>query len=381
MEKHSSLLTSTSLKQADSKSKAKKITMDEADKEINRLLLSIVSGFSDYFYNVAEEIFEKRPKKIEFNSIRSDRKIGMTGIQLVTVNFTSELGHGRAGLAVKVHNNASQVPDIVKRINFVANRLEKYRFLGVSTARIVFYKEQILVLEGISGESFKISPVPITEKFRLAGKCLASFCGSHNNKVATERYRNLEKQVIDTLPLDQETKSLLSMKYSKFPLENLTLNSGSISFGDFHSGNLLYEINLYKSPILIVHLIDPEFIDTNPGIDRFEDIANFFVNRAIQEFQLKQNLFQITRDIKSFIAGYNEILAYDLMSINKFYPNGDTFNYHLSLGILLSILNLVTMEDVEIEYVKKQAQNRVKIVNYLLDSPSLYTNKPVLIQV
>ncbi len=66
------------------------------------------------------------------------------------------------------------------------------------------------------------------------------------------------------------------------------------------------------------------------------------------------------------------------MSINNFYSNGDTFNYHLSLGILLSILNLVTMEDVDLEYVKRQAQDRVKIVNYLLDSPSLLLNIPVL---
>ena len=95
---------------------------------------------------------------------------------------------------------------------------------------------------------------------------------------------------------------------------------------------------------------------------------------------MKQNLFQISRDIKSFIAGYNEILAYDLMSVKKFYPSGDTFNYHLSLGILLSILNLVTMEDVNLDYVKKQAQDRVKIANFLLDSPSLLSNKPITIQ-
>ncbi|MHA1990049.1 MAG: hypothetical protein ACW981_03460 [Candidatus Hodarchaeales archaeon] len=356
---------------------SQKTGVNEADEEINRLLLSIVSGFSEYFYKVAEDIFEKRPQKIEFNSIRSDRKIGMTGIQLVTVNFSCELGHGRAGLAVKVHTNADQVPEIVSRIDFVASRLDKYRFLGVSTPRIVFHKEQILVLEGISGDSFKTSPVPVTEKFRLAGKCLASFTGPEINKVTTERYRNLEKQVINTLPLEQQTKSFLMEKYSKFPLEELTNNAGSISFGDFHSGNLLYEVTLYKSPILIVHLIDPEFIEKTPNIDRFEDIANFFVNRTIQEFQLKQNLFQITREIKSFIAGYNEILAYDLMALEKCYPNGDTFNYHLSLSILLSILNLVAMEDVNLDYVKNQAKERIILVNYILDSPSFITNQKI----
>ena len=49
------------------------LTADEANAEINQLLLSIVSGFSDYFIDVAPSIFEKKPHNFNFDSIRSDR--------------------------------------------------------------------------------------------------------------------------------------------------------------------------------------------------------------------------------------------------------------------------------------------------------------------
>lgn len=349
----------------------------QTDAEINQLLLSIVSGFSEYFYNVANEIFGRYPKKIAFDSIRSDRKIGTTGIQLVTVNFSCELGHVRAGLAVKIHNNAAEVLPIVENINFLVQCLEPYRFLGVSTPKIVFQKGQILVLEGISGESFRHSPVPITEKFRLAGKCLAALCGSQSHKVNSNRYRSLEKQVLEALPIDENLKKTIGEKLSHFPLEKLSQECGAISFGDFHSGNLLYEINLYKSPILVAHLIDPEFLQKDSDIDRFEDIANFFVNLAIKEFELKNNLFQITREIRSFLAGYNEVLAYALLSIETFYPEGSTFNYHLALGILLSILNLLNI-GMAPAYIDSQVKLRVKLVNLLLDSPPILNNSTEL---
>ena len=80
------------------------LTAAEANAEINSLLLSIVSGFSDYFIGVATEIFEKTPKNITFDSIRSDRKIGTTGIQLVSVNFTCEYGKVLSKAHAKAHD-------------------------------------------------------------------------------------------------------------------------------------------------------------------------------------------------------------------------------------------------------------------------------------
>ncbi|MHA2364883.1 MAG: hypothetical protein ACXAC7_13085 [Candidatus Hodarchaeales archaeon] len=348
------------------------ITPEETDEEINKLLLSIVSGFSEYFYGVAEEIFGSRPQKINFDSIRSDRKIGTTGIQLVSVNFSCELGRGRAGLAVKIYDKASDVAPVISKMEFLSQKIKPYRQLGVSTPSLVFTRKQILVMEGIRGESFRHSTVPITEKYRLAGKCLAVLHGSKVNATFTEQYRTLEKQVIITLPLKESDQEFLLQKFSSFPLEKTAKSSGAISFGDFHSGNLLYEISLYKSPILVSHLIDPEFLEfTNPIHDRFIDIANFFVNRAISEFQLKGNLFQISRELRSFMAGYEEILAYDRRTIKNYYPKTDSFNYHLALGILLSILNLISMPDMSPDYVSQQMKPRIKLTMLLLESPSL----------
>lgn len=354
----------------------KPLTADEANAEINQLLLSIVSGFSDYFINVATSIFEKEPHNINFDSIRSDRKIGTTGIQLVSVNFSCEYGKVQAGLAVKVYRNAAELPPIVEKINFLSDRLKPYYSLGVSTAKIIFQKSQILVMEGITGESFRHSTVPISEKYRLAGKCLAALHGHEANQSNTQHYRELEYATIETLPLNTDAKNFLKEKFQSFPLEKYSQNSGAISFGDFHAGNLLFEINLYKSPLLMSHLIDPEFLQTEPTSDRFEDIANFFVNRAIQEFQIKGKLFQITRELRSFLAGYDEILAYKLKKLKLFYPIGDTFNYQLALGIVLSILNLMSLsESDDTTYISSQMELRLKLAVLLLESPSIIHEK------
>ena len=352
------------------------LSADEANAEINQLLLSIVSGFSDYFIDVATSIFEKVPHNINFDSIRSDRKIGTTGIQLVSVNFSCEYGKVQAGLAVKVYRSAAELPPIVEKINFLSDRLRPYYSLGVSTAKIIFQKSQILVMEGITGESFRHSTVPISEKYRLAGKCLAALHGHEANQANTQHYRELEYATIESLPLNQDAKKFLKDKFQTFPLEKYSKNSGAISFGDFHAGNLLFEINLYKSPLLMSHLIDPEFLQTEPSSDRFEDIANFFVNRAIQEYQIKGKLFQITRELRSFLAGYDEILAYKLKKLKLFYQLGDTFNYQLALGILLSILNLMSLSESEdTSYISTQMELRLKLAVQLLESPSIIREK------
>ena len=358
------------------KAPEKPLTAAEANAEINSLLLSIVSGFTDYFIAVAKDIFEKEPKNINFDSIRSDRKIGTTGIQLVSVNFSCEFGKVQAGLAVKVYRNPNELPPIIEKINFLGDRLKPFYSLGVSTAKILFHKAQILVMEGITGESFRHSTVPISEKYRLAGKCLAALHGSESSRVNTQHYRELEFVTIESLPLNAETRSFIKSKFEAYPLEEYAQNSGAISFGDFHAGNLLYEINLYKSPLLMAHLIDPEFLQTEAISDRFEDIANFFVNRAIQEFQMKGKLFQITRELRSFLAGYDEILAYKLNRLTLFYPKSDTFNYHLALGIVLSILNLMSMEEAQDKsYLANQMELRLKLAVQLLESPSIISDK------
>jgi hypothetical protein len=295
---------------------------------------------------------------------------------LVSVNFSCEFGKVQAGLAVKVYKNAKDLPPIVEKIDFLNDRLKSYFSLGVSTAKILFHKSQILVMEGITGESFRHSTVPISEKYRLAGKCLAALHGHEINKVNTEHYRELELATIESLPLADDARRFLRTKFKEYPLEQYAKNSGAISFGDFHAGNLLYEINLYKSPLLMAHLIDPEFLQTEAISDRFEDIANFFVNRAIQEFQMKGKLFQITRELRSFLAGYDEILAYKLKNVKLFYPENDTFNYHLALGIVLSILNILTMEEVDNPtYISNQMETRLKLAILLLENPSIISNK------
>ncbi|MFW9996378.1 MAG: hypothetical protein ACFFD4_30325 [Candidatus Odinarchaeota archaeon] len=337
---------------------------------LQTILLSIVESFSDYFYKFAENIFGKRPTTLNFDKVSVKGKIGMTGLQLVKVSFSTELGTATSALAVKIFPEENAASEVVEKIKYVQRRISRYEKQGIKTADVLFCAGPVVVMEGIKGDDFKKSPVPLTEKFRMAGRALAALHGKTDNPVSNEKNLQLLKMILPELPIDQNWKARIMQLVENHFVQMGHNRGGTVAMGDFHPGNVLYEIDLQKEPILSVHLIDPEFIELEPVNDRFEDITNFFFNRCIQEYSQKGRLFQSLAEIGYFIAGYNEIMAYYNKDLFDFYTY-NSFNIHLAQRILYSIINLQSIA-ANRNYFEEQAAIRAKMVEEILQSPPIY---------
>ena len=123
--------------------------------------------------------------------------------------------------------------------------------------------------------------------------------------------------------------------------------SGSISFGDFHPGNVIFDVRIGQRPMIHTHLIDPEYLDTSTEHDRLEDICNFFAVEAVDQYRQDRELKKLRMNVKSFFSGYNEILAHEQTSFQNYYSGGNYIpvNFHLALMILMSIINIQDMTD------------------------------------
>lgn len=352
-------------------------TEETQDYSLHKLLTSIVKGFEDYFFDVAEKLIGKRPSSLDFEEISLDRKVGAIGIRLVEVRFSCpEARNLLAGLAVKNLESPSGVEATIQKINFLNEKISPWAFLGLFTPKVIFNSGSLIILEGIMGsDSFRHSPVPEVEKMRLSGRGLAALHGSNSAKVFFEQYRVLTRKVIDLLPVSGKWKEELIMLFNlQFDdIEQYSKNGGSIKFGDFHPGNILFEINRRKSPILRTHLIDPEFmVMDDTSTDRCEDICNFFVHRAIAEYRDTQKLEKTPKDILSFLSGYNEILAYENANIYNFYDEVLPINFHLTQSVLLSILNFLNLPEAQNKaYADQEIEMRLGLARYLLRRPAI----------
>ncbi|MFX1253139.1 MAG: hypothetical protein ACFFCZ_16145 [Promethearchaeota archaeon] len=352
-------------------------TEEETDIALKKILASIVQSFKDYFIDAANTLIGKRPEELTFEEISLDRKIGTTGIKLVNVRFSCpEARNLMAGLAVKNLESPSEVELTIKKINFLHNRIEPWNFLGLCTPNVIFNSGSLIILEGIMGsDSFRHSPVPEIEKMRLAGRALGAIHGPQKAEVFFEQYRIVTRKAIDLLPVSGKWKEELIMLFDlQFDdVEKYTKYGGSIKFGDFHAGNILFEINRRKSPILRTHLIDPEFLTIEEThTDRFEDISNFFVHRAITEYRTTKKLEKTPKDILSFLSGYNEILAYSNANIYQFYDNVLPVNFHLAQAILLSILNYLSLPEAQNEaHASQEIELRLGLIRHLLRRPAI----------
>jgi hypothetical protein len=61
---------------------------------------------------------------------------------------------------------------------------------------------------------------------------------------------------------------------------------------------------------------------------------------------MDSSLDKLTMNIKSFLSGYKEILAYNQCNLEDYYTGTYIpINFHLSLMVLMSILNIQSMGD------------------------------------
>ncbi|UCE12604.1 MAG: phosphotransferase [Candidatus Heimdallarchaeota archaeon] len=321
---------------------------DSHQERLKVVLMRIIEGFSDYFVSRLEKTFNQTPKTVNVRNIAVERKLGATGIHIVKVQLESDLGLDEASIAVKIYDEQEQALDVVKKINVLENRLSNYLNFGISSASVIFFSRSVVVMEGIQGEVFRESKIPRPQKYRFAGRSLAAFHGSKTERCWFDKYKLLLIRSMENVPIKEEMKQTLKRLFEKVvpQAEQASQFSGSLSFGDFHPGNLIFDLRIGQNPMIRTHLIDPEYLDTSTEHDRLEDICNFFAVECVDQYRMDKSLSKFRMNMKSFLTGYNEILAHEQTSFSKYFPGTYIpFNFHLSLMILMSILNIQDMSD------------------------------------
>ena len=315
---------------------------------IKVVLMRIIEGFSDYFVTHLKQTYNETPKAIEVKQISVEKKFGATGIHLVKVSLDSDVGSDDASIAVKIYDQSELALGVVKQINFLEQRLEEYSNQGIASASVIFFSGSVIIMKGISGSSFRESKIPKPQKYRYAGRSLAAFHGPKKNAIWFDKYKLLLSRSLDGIPVSDEKKNHLQSLFNRVlpRVEQASKNSGCPSFGDFHPGNLIFDVQIGRNPMILTYLIDPEYLDMSNEHDRLEDICNFFAVEAVDLFRIDQSLTKLKMNIKSFLAGYKEILAKTQNDLNEFYTGSYIpINFHLALMILMGIINIQSMED------------------------------------
>ncbi|MFW9903983.1 MAG: phosphotransferase [Candidatus Thorarchaeota archaeon] len=342
------------------------------------VLMRIIEGFSDYFVSSLEKSYHQTPKTIEVRNITVERKLGATGIHIVKVQLESDLGFDEASIAVKIYDEQEQALEVVKRINIVEKRLsqEKYSPFGISSAAVIFFSRSVIVMEGIQGDVFRDSKIPRPQKYRYAGRTLAAFHGSKSDRCWFDKYKLLLSRSLENLPTTKEYKQSLNELFVEVMsrAEQVSQSSGSISFGDFHPGNIIFDVRIGQKPMITTHLIDPEYLDTSTEHDRLEDICNFFAVEAVDQYRQDKELSKFRMNVKSFLSGYNEVLAHEQTSFQNYYSGGSYIpvNFHLALMIMMSIINIQDMADLfgGERGIQNEVVLRCQLIENLLNWPS-----------
>ena len=161
--------------------------------------------------------------------------------------------------------------------------------------------------------------------------------------------------------------------------------SGALSFGDFHTGNIMLESKQYKIRSLItnrvsanfeilnrilVWVLDPEFFDAESKncdrVDRMEDIANIFTSYIISEYAKKGKITESVNLIERFIIGYNfEFKDVTGITLADCYPRGSTLEYQLSQSILFDLIHYLRNQ-FDAELMKTGFLLRINLIKHLL---------------
>jgi len=348
------------------------MSQDFHPQRLEKVLISLIEGFSDYFVSSLEKSFKQTPTKIDVKKITVERKLGTTGIHIVKVSLDSDLGTDEASIAVKIYDENEQALDVVKRINVLEKRLSEYSQLGVSTAAVIFFSSSVVIMEGIQGEVFRESKIPKPQKYRFAGRSLAAFHGTKTDRCWFDKYKLLLTRTIENIPIPLEVKHIVKELFNNVvPLAEIaSQRSGTVSFGDFHPGNLIFNVRIGRNPMIHTNLIDPEYLETSTEHDRLEDICNFFAVEAVDQYRHDKELINFRMNMNSFFSGYSEFLAHERSSLDNFYTGKYLpVNFHLALMILMSILNIQDMTDIfgGEAGVQREMNLRLELIQKLLE--------------
>ncbi|MHA1983614.1 MAG: hypothetical protein ACW967_04600 [Candidatus Hodarchaeales archaeon] len=249
------------------------------------------------------------------------------------VYFNSDLGSFKSLLTYKEFSSLNGVHQHLLLINWL-----KSRFVNnpkVRIPEILAYGDQYVISEGVQRITFNTSPLSILNKATIAGEILASYHGTEHHPASSSKYSSLLTKTISSLLIGNNRKEKLSSLGFTL-LYNLSfLNSGVYGFGNFNTDHILIDAPRKG------YIIDPEFIQFANNVDRFEDISNFFVSSALEEFRTFHHIKDTLLGLRTFLRSYNNYLRLFGYSLEGFYYSVNiycAFYFHLGLNALIKSL-------------------------------------------
>ncbi len=361
-------------------------------KTLKKAFEVVASEFSNFFADKVKTEYGIRPSpsSIKIQSIEINNILGREReLYLVDIAFSSDAGIYQTKLFIKTFLNQQKVFQEASGSIHLEELLKNQ--ISVKTPKLLYYSKEwnILVFEGIYATDFdKFNRISDDEKFFLAGLGLPVLHGKTLKEIDLQRYYLLLEKSISQIKI--KIKEIIPEGVTIVDILRDTLvkeieqrmfysHGGAISFGDFHSGNLMLAPlnekirNISKSIDNIqIWLIDCEFteFDTENAdrVDRFEDIGTFFAKDFLEEFSKNQKIKNGLMNLKSFLTGYNAIFK-QLTGIylHECYPKGTTFEFQIAQTLLFDLLYFIT-KITDINLIKKGFLLRIDFINYLLNN-------------
>jgi hypothetical protein len=322
-----------------------------------RLLSKLLDNLRNNIDEITQKRFGQPARFVSLTNIKTVKKIGVKGLQLVTASFHTELGNIALSIAIKEFDNTEEATRNTDLTKLCIQRLKSTSFaekgkINVSIPTVLFQRGKLLVYEGIQGQSFLESKLDYQSKLQLTGSALAKYHSAELKSANPKRYLLLLKKVLQQLPVPKERKvkyfnSAANMLENSVPL----INSGTAGFGEFRQSNIIFseEKDQKGEKFILTWLIDPEYVEMEKNADRMEDIATFFLRQAVKYYSNKGNLEEIRNDLQNFFEGYNSYLNIHGVSMNKIYGNSreESFAFHLGLNALLEALFIFKRDKIE----------------------------------
>ena len=352
----------------------------------------VASEFSNFFADKIKFQYGIRPdpKSIKIQSIDIKNILGRDReLYLVDIPFSSDAGIYQTRLFIKTFKDQRKVFQEASGSMHLEEILKNQN--SVRTPKLLYYSKEwnILVFEGIYADDFDKCPyLSIEEKYFLAGLGLPVLHGSTLKEIDLERYyllleksiSQIKSRISSIIPEGVTVLDVLQANLVKEIEQRMFYShGGGISFGDFHSGNMMFERinekirNLNKTIDNIqIWLIDCEFTDFDienaDRVDRFEDIGTFFAKNFLEEFSETQKIKTGLKNLKSFLTGYNSIFKKMTgIYLHECYPKGTTFEFQIAQTLLFDLLYFIIKVS-DLSLIKKAFLLRIDFINYLLNN-------------
>ncbi|MFX1285378.1 MAG: hypothetical protein ACFFB5_17155 [Promethearchaeota archaeon] len=221
--------------------------------------------------------------------------------------------------------------------------------IKVRTPQLLHFSHEnsLLIYEGLrEPREFFDSELDQPQKFFLAGMALPYIHGIFKHKVFVDRYLHLISEVVKGLNVAPGDKDeLFSLFKEEFRRIGLS-DAGANCFGDYHPGNIMFkegktltsntgDLKIDRTDIF---LIDPAYLDKAGNVDRAEDIGTFFSKFAYNDFYLSQSFDKTVNDFELICKGYDYTISRNGITLEEFYPDGTSFDFHIALGILIDTM-------------------------------------------